>query len=361
MKNIFQKRLDQLSLKINDLGYHGFYISNLTNIRYLTGFTGSAGLLLLVDGTGHFFTDGRYTTQSSNQVKNCKIHIIDSSYFDSINQTKLLDSDNLNIAFESTHISHSSYHGLKQNFNYINWHPTNSIIENIAAVKDQDEIDSLKTAIEITDYVFQKIINEIKAGVTEKYISAKISYLFKTNGAEGDSYESIIASGPNSALPHARPTDRKFQKGDFIVMDFGALYKGYHADMTRTIVVGEASDRHHEIYNIVLESQLAGINVARSGMKCSDLDKACRDVIDAKGYGELFMHSTGHGLGLEVHTLPRITWMNHNNLIENNVITIEPGIYIAGWGGVRIEDDCVILKDSCRPMNGSTKDLVVVD
>ena len=360
MKNIFQKRLDQLSLKINDLGYHGFYISNLTNIRYLTGFTGSAGLLLLVDGTGHFFTDGRYTTQSSNQVKNCKIHIIDSSYFDSINQTKFLDSDNLNIAFESTHISHSSYHGLKQNFNYINWHPTNSIIENIAAVKDQDEIDSLKTAIEITDYVFQKIINEIKAGVTEKYISAKISYLFKTNGAEGDSYESIIASGPNSALPRARPTDRKFQKGDFIVMDFGALYNGYHADMTRTLLIGPATKKHQEIYDIVLESQLHGISTAKEGVPCASVDKACRDIIANNGYADFFNHSTGHGIGLEVHTLPRIHKSNNQLLKSNNVITIEPGIYLPDWGGVRIEDDCLVLEDKCLPLNKSTKELIII-
>ena len=237
----------------------------------------------------------------------------------------------------------------------------NDIIENIAAVKDQSEIDALQTAVDITDRVFDLILPEIKVGVTEKYIAAKISYLFKQEGADGDSYDSIIASGANGALPHATPSENKVKNGDFIVMDFGALYRGYHADMTRTIVVGSASDRHKEIYNIVLESQLAGISYAKSGVKCSDLDKVCRDVIDDKGYGELFMHSTGHGLGLEVHTMPRISWMNNTRLEENNVITIEPGIYIAGWGGVRIEDDCLITKDSCKPMNRSTKDLVIVD
>ena len=360
MNNIFQKRLDKISTTIRDIGYNGFYVTNLTNIRYLTGFTGSAGLLLIIDGIGHFFTDGRYIKQSSDQVKNCTINIIDSNYSDAINKTKLLTANNLNIGFESNHISYSNYNGLIQNFNHIHWVPTSSIIENIAAVKDQDEIDSLKTAIEITDYVFKKIVSKIKAGVTEKYISAKISYLFKTNGADGDSYESIIASGPNSALPHARPTDRKFQKGDFIVMDFGALYNGYHADMTRTVLMGPATKKHQEIYDIVLESQLKGISVAKEGVSCAAVDQACRNIISNHGYADFFNHSTGHGIGLEVHTLPRIHKSNNELLQSNNVITIEPGIYLPDWGGVRIEDDCLITKDTCLPLNKSTKELIII-
>ena len=360
MNNMFQKRLDQVSHKINDLGYDGFYISNLTNIRYLTGFTGSAGLLLIIDGVSYFFTDGRYIKQSSEQVENSKITIIDSSYFEAITQAQLIKQNNLSIGFESEHISFSNYNGLKKNFSHINWHPTNSIVENIASIKDQYEIDSLKTAIQITDYVFEKIISNIKPGVTEKYISAKISYLFKTNGAEGDSYESIIASGPNSALPHARPTDRKFQKGDFIVMDFGALYNGYHADMTRTLLIGPATKKHQEIYDIVLKAQLNGINTAKEGVACSSVDNACRSIIDNNGYADFFNHSTGHGLGLEVHTLPRIHKSNDQLLQSNQVITIEPGIYLPDWGGVRIEDDCLISKDQCIPLNKSTKELIII-
>ena len=358
--SIYQKRLDSLKTIMKSKGYNAFYIANITNIRYLSGFTGSSGFLLVSDSGDHFFSDGRYTEQSKNEVHDYTIHI-------TTNHLKMISEDNLlesgwTMCFEGNHLSYDMYNKIKDIGDMgIEMVAENDIVENIAAVKDQSEIDALQTAVDITDRVFDLILPEIKVGVTEKHIAARISYLFKQEGGDGDSYDPIIASGANGALPHATPSDKKVEKGDFIVMDFGALYKGYHADMTRTIVVGEASDRHHEIYNIVLESQLAGIDVARSGIKCSDLDKACRDVIDAKGYGKLFMHSTGHGLGLEVHTMPRITWMNHNALEENNVITIEPGIYIAGWGGVRIEDDCVILKDACRPMNGSTKELVVVD
>jgi len=355
---IYEKRIERLKSIMKDNDYNAFYTSNITNVRYLSGFTGSSGFLLITDNDDHFFSDGRYTEQSKNEVYNQKIHIT-ANHLKYVNDENLLDPS-WNLCFEGNHLSYDMYNKFKASCNVKELIASTDIVENIAAVKDQSELDALQCAVDITDRVFDIILPEIKAGVTEKHIAARISYLFKQEGGDGDSYDPIIASGPNGALPHATPSDNIVKHGDFIVMDFGALYKGYHADMTRTIVVGEASDKHKEIYNIVLESQLAGIAYAKSGVKCSDLDQACRDVIESKGYGDLFMHSTGHGLGLEVHTMPRISSVNHTLLEENNVITIEPGIYIAGWGGVRIEDDCVIEKESCRPMNRSTKDLVIV-
>jgi len=360
MSSIFINRLNKLYASIEIFGHDGFYITNLTNIRYLTGFTGSAGLLIIYKDESFFFTDGRYIQQSQEQIHDSKITIITSGYFEAIKEQKIFDSHDLNIGFESQHMSFSYYEALSKQLPNINWVPTDSIVENLASVKDSTEIDSLKTAIEITDEVFTKIIPEIKEGVTENYIATRISYLFKMNGAEGDSYESIIAGGPRSALPHARPTDRKFIKGDFIVMDFGALYNGYHADMTRTLVVGKPTSKHNEIYDIVLESNLNGIAKAKAGVPCCDVDFACRSIIENKNYGDFFTHSTGHGIGLEVHTLPRIHKNNESLLKENHVITIEPGIYIPDWGGVRIEDDCLIQKDNCIPMNKSTKELIVV-
>ena len=356
--DIFKNRLEKLKIIMKENGYNAFYISNITNVRYLSGFTGSSGFLLITDEGDHFFSDGRYTEQSKHEIFDYKIHIT-NNHLKEINEKGLLNIK-WHLCFEASHLSFNMYNTIEQQCQVSKLVPTNDIIECIAAVKDQSEIDALQRAVDITDDVFDLIIPEIRAGVTEKQIAARISYLFKDQGGDGDSYDPIIASGANGALPHATPSDKKIENGDFIVMDFGALYKGYHADMTRTVVVGSASDRHHEIYNIVLESQLAGIDYAKSGIKCSELDKACRDVIDDKGYGELFMHSTGHGLGLEVHTMPRIAWTNDTLLEENNVITIEPGIYIAGWGGVRIEDDCLIQQNSCKPMNRSTKELVVV-
>ena len=355
----FNKRVTKLNVQLNKQNLDGIYITNLTNVRYLTGFTGSAGSVLILDNINHFFTDGRYTEQSKEQVKNCKIHIVGSSYFKYIANNNLI-KEKLNIGFESDNLSVSMFNNLYATINNIEWVECVGMVEKIAAVKDQLEIQSLKTAVEITDEVFTQIIPELKIGATEKEISAKISYLFKMNGAEGDSYESIIGSGWLGALPHARPTDKKFEKGDFVVMDFGALYNGYHADMTRTVVIGEASDKHKEIYNIVLESQLAGIKTAKAGVTGAEVDSACRDVISQAGYGDKFIHSTGHGIGLEVHTYPRISSINKEPLLENYVITIEPGIYLEGWGGVRIEDDCLISKNECVPLNKSTKEMLVL-
>ena len=356
-------KIKHIAYVLNITNFQAKYIldlTNMTNIRYLTGFTGSAAILLIINHKSYFLTDGRYIVQSKNEVKNAEIFIIDKSYFETINKDIPLFQSSLSIGFESEHLSFSHYNNLLKQFSKINWEPTNSIIENIASIKDSKEIESLKTAIEITDYVFTQIIPEINMGVSEKHIAAKISYLFKTNGAEGDSYESIIASGVRSALPHARATEKKFEKGDFIVMDFGALYNGYHADMTRTVLIGPPTSKHQEIYDIVLESQLNGINTAKQGVACLEVDKACRSIIQNNGYGDFFTHSTGHGIGLEVHTLPRIHKSNKELLQSNHVITIEPGIYIPDFGGVRIEDDCLIMEDKCLPLNQSTKELIII-
>ena len=355
----YNDRINKLRQALAVEKLDGMYITNLTNVRYLTGFTGSAGSLLILNDEQHFFTDGRYTSQCKDQIKDCKVHIVGSAHYRYIAKNNLI-ADSLLIGFESEHMNVSTYTSLKQLMPLITWFQVEGIIEEIAAVKDMLEINSLKTAIEITDDVFTKIIPELKEGAIERDIAAKISYLFKMNGAEGDSYESIIGSGWLGALPHARPTDKKFEKGDFVVMDFGALYNGYHADMTRTVVIGEATDKHKEIYDTVLQSQNAGIQLARAGVTGAAIDKACRDVIVSAGYGNKFIHSTGHGIGLEVHTYPRISSLNLKPLLENYVITIEPGIYIEGWGGVRIEDDCWIQKNKCLPLNKSTKEMLVL-
>jgi len=353
-------RISTLQQKLGTLNLEGMYITNLTNVRYLTGFTGSAGSLLVLEGEQHFFTDGRYIEQSKSQVKDCKIHIVGSAHYQAIKEKKILPKD-IKIGIEANFVSIGMYGHIQEALPDVVWEKLDDIIGVIAAVKDEHEISSLKTAVEITDTVFTEIIPELKIGATEKNISAKISYLFKMHGAEGDSYDSIIGSGYLGALPHARPTDKEFANGDFVVMDFGALYNGYHADMTRTVVIGEATDKHREIYDIVLASQLAGIKAAKAGITGAELDAVCRNVIVSAGYGDKFIHSTGHGLGLEVHTYPRISAFNNKPLLENYVITIEPGIYLADWGGVRIEDDCWIQKDCCIPLNKSTKELLILN
>ena len=356
---MLDNRIEKLKKKLSSMNLDGMYVTNLTNVRYLTGFTGSAGSVLILENTNHFFTDGRYIEQSKEQVKNCTIHIVGGSHYLEIKKTSII-ANNLLIGIEGESVSINLFDNIQKTLPNVKWEKVQDIIGVIAAVKDKTEIESLKTAIEITDETFKMIIPELKVGAIERDISAKISYLFKTLGAEGDSYDSIIGSGYLGALPHARPTDKAFEAGDFVVMDFGALYNGYHADMTRTVVIGEASDKHKEIYDIVLESQLAGIAKAKAGVTGAEVDHACRSIITKAGYGDKFIHSTGHGIGLEVHTYPRISSLNTQPLLENYVVTIEPGIYIEGWGGVRIEDDCWIQKKQCIPLNKSTKEMLIL-
>ena len=351
------KRIDKVRQEISLKNLDGIYVSNITNVRYLTGFSGSAGSLLILENDSHFFTDGRYTEQVKEQVKNSTIHIVGGTHIEGIDKNNLLKSG-MKIGFESDHTTVTSFNSLQNKLSQISWQPTSSIVELIAAVKDREEIESLKTAIEITDIVFDEILSNIKVGVSENQIAADLSYKFKQHGAEGDSYDPIVASGWRSALPHATPTDKTLENGDFVVMDFGALYNGYHADMTRTVVIGSPNEKHKEIYDIVLKSQLSGIEVARAGVTGAEVDNACRSIIDNAGYKEYFNHSTGHGIGLEVHTLPRLSSINTSPLLENYVVTIEPGIYLPNWGGVRIEDDCWIKSNKCVPMNRSSKELI---
>ena len=359
MRKIYLNRLHNLHQDLNDNNLDAMYITNLTNIRYLTGFTGSAGSVLVLPDKQIFITDGRYIEQSKNQVKEFEIIITNENHLNTIKKGGFLDTIH-SLAFEGQHVSFSQYETIKNTFSSLKLIKTEMIIEHLAAIKDKEEIDSLKTAVEITDQVFLDIMPDLKVGAIEKEISAKISFLFKKHGADGDAYDPIIASGLYAALPHARPSDKKFENEDFVVMDFGALYNGYHADMTRTVVIGKATEKHKEIYQIVLDSQLTGIASAKAGITGKELDTVCRNVIKDSGYGDNFIHSTGHGLGLEIHTYPRISQFNEKKLLENYIITIEPGIYIANWGGVRIEDDCLITKDGCIPFNKSTKEMLVL-
>jgi len=265
----------------------------------------------------------------------------------------------ISLAFESDTVSVASHEKMRNLFPDTKWVGTKMILENLAAVKDESEIEALRTAIEITDTVFAEVLELIKVGVTEKQIALEIAKRY-WQYAEGEAFTTIVASGPNSALPHYEPAERKLQKGDFVTIDTGAKYAGYHADMTRTIVIGEASDKHKEIYNIVKESEQAGVDIAKAGVTCKDVDSATRKVIEDAGYGDKYIHSAGHGIGLEIHTFPRFSQLSEDVLKKNNVMTVEPGIYISDWGGVRIEDDILVGENSSEVLNKTTKELLII-
>ena len=357
--SLIPKRVEKLQERLANESLGGMLVTNLTNVRYLSGFTGSAGSCLILDQKSYFISDGRYLTQSKEQVQDMEIIIDTGSHLQIIKDNDLI-SNGTTLGFEADFLSVNQMNKLRELFPDTQWEATSRFVEEIAAVKDKSELRAIRVAVDITDEVFDQLIPELRIGSVERKVAAKISFAYKILGADGDSYDPIVASGPNSALPHAVPSDREFQDGDFVVMDFGALYQGYHADMTRTVAIGSVTDRHREIYSVVQEAQKRGCEAASAGMSCRELDAVTRDYITEQGYGDYYVHGTGHGLGLEVHTMPRLSQISDDTLLENYVITIEPGIYIPEFGGVRIEDDVIIQNDGCEILNRSTKDLLVL-
>ncbi len=354
---IFENRQNTLKSILAKLGLDGMLISRLSNVRYICGFTGSAGSCLITPNDNYFITDGRYMEQSKNEVKGFKRYIDYGTHIEIAQKNKLI-SKGLKLALESDFLSVSLYNQLTELFPENKWESTKMILENIAAVKDESELEALRTAVEITDNVFDEVLQFFKVGIAEKEIALELGMRFKKYG-EGEAFSSIVASGPNSALPHAQPSERKLKQGDFVVVDAGAKYAGYHADMTRTVVIGKVTEKHREIYELVKKSQQAGIDAAQAGVACKVVDDATRNVIADAGYGNKFIHSTGHGIGLEVHTSPRLSQQSEEILKENNVVTIEPGVYLTGWGGVRIEDDIVVKKDGNDVLNKTSKELMI--
>ncbi len=355
--NYNESRIKAVRNSLDEGGLSAIYITNLTNVRYLSGFNGSAGSCFISDKGAYFISDGRYGTQSKEQVHDMEIIISNKPHIETL-VSKGIISGTQKIAFEADELSVNSLTQLKLIASQCQWVETTQLVEKIAMVKDKSEISAMRTAVQITDAVFEQIIPEVRPGATEQEIAAKIPFACKMMGAECESFPPIIASGENSALPHAKPTERKIEVGDFVVLDFGAKYDGYHADMTRTIVMGNATDKHSEVYDVVYEAQKLGCEATIDGIACKEIDAICRGHINNQGYGEFFNHSTGHGLGLEIHTNPRFSPLSNDKVFENYLMTIEPGIYLPNFGGVRIEDDVLIKKDGCEILNNSPKELL---
>ena len=350
-------RITRLRRRFRSLGVANFLVSRLSNVRYLCGYTGSNGLLLVTRRNVYFLTDGRYTFQANQEVKGAEIFIIKKSFIEEF-------MSNRNIRFrgcvgiESQYMTVSIYQTFQRTFPKSELITTTDVVEKLASVKNTDEIDAIRRAVAITDRVFESILEEIKPGVSEMDIAMEITYRHKKFGAEKDAFQPIVASGPRSALPHGIASNRKIKKGDFVTLDIGCIVDGYPSDMTRTIVVGKASDRHKEIYRIVQKAQQRGVEAVRAGAKCSDVDGVARRFITKAGYGDNFTHSLGHGLGLEVHAHPRLAAISPDRLKAGMTVTVEPGIYIEGFGGVRIEDDLIVKDDGAEVLNRSPRDLI---
>lgn len=352
------KRVENLRNLFPSHEVDGVLITKAENRRYITGFTGSSGFVVISKERNILITDFRYIEQAQEQAPD--FQIVDGSK-DMVAKTKeIVDELGIkNLGFEIMGLSYHEYQEFEKKLsNITEMKPLEGIVEKLRVVKDEDEIALLQKAAEIADAAFDHILTVIKPGMSELEVSLELEYFMKKQGSSKNAFDIILASGPRSSLPHGIASNRIIQPNEFVKMDFGATYQGYHSDITRTVVVGEANDKMLEIYNIVKIAQQNVLDNIKAGMNTAEVDALARDIIAEHGYGDNFGHGLGHGVGLEIHEGPRVGSKDPVVLEENMVITVEPGIYIPQFGGVRIEDDIVIKKDGCRILTTSPKELI---
>lgn len=327
--------------------------------RYLVDFeTGDAGTLVITADDAYFIIDGRYIEAAEAAVKSAKVVLQDKLY----EQVADLLGSAKNIAVQSE-LTCRKLEQMREKLPNAVITPCEAIdkeLELMRSVKTKAEVDNIIAAQRISEIAFDHILGFIREGVTDLEIAAELEYIMRKNGAEGLSFETIAVSGEMSSMPHGVPTARKVRPGDFITMDYGALINGCHSDMTRTVALGYATDKMKEVYNTVLAAQNASLAVLKAGIDCKDGDKAARDVIAAAGYGDCFTHSTGHSVGYEIHEWPNISSLSQDKLSEGNVVTVEPGIYLPGEFGVRIEDMALITDSGCVNLTNAKKELIIL-
>jgi Xaa-Pro aminopeptidase len=318
----------------------GLLVTSLANIRYLTGFSGSSGLLFVTQREAVFITDFRYQTQVRDEIGDIARVAIESQSLWTGLWTHLAQIANVTVAgFESAHLLHRDFQRLLENGARWQWRPTVDLVETLRERKDAAEVELIRQAAGVATRALGHTFEQVRVGMRETAVAGILEKALRDEGSEGFPFATIVASGPRSALPHAHSSAREIAKGDFLLIDFGAEVGGYCADVTRTAVVGRASEEQRGFYDVVrVANERASENV-RAGMTGRDADALARDYIQQRGFGDLFGHSLGHGLGLEVHEAPRLARTAEGALAEGAVVTIEPGIYRPDWGGVRIEDD----------------------
>lgn len=331
-------------------------IKDETTIRYVTGFSGDSSLFYLDRYKGVLITDGRYTEQAKHEMKMFQVLEYTGSIWAAAAE---LAKDANVVGFDGACFTYTDYMGLKALLGEDTCMQSLDF-SGIRQIKDNKELEMMVTAARIADEAFFKLLDDIKPGRTERSLAGRLEYYMRALGSEKVSFDTIVASGVRSALPHGMASDKVIEVGDFITFDFGAVYKGYHSDMTRTVVLGMARDWHKEIYTVVQEAQYKGMKAARTGMTGRELDAIVRDCINACGYGDYFVHGLGHGVGLEIHELPHINKRGNAKLETGMIFTIEPGIYIPGKGGVRIEDTVVLTEDGAKALNGVKKQLIEI-
>lgn len=332
-------------------------ITNLNNIYYLSLFDGTTATLLHTKEEKYIFVDSRYYEQAKKQTDGYIVILIKfNNLYDILNN--IIIEKNIKILGFENQINYSEYEIL---FNKLNVQQKAISLKNIREIKNESEISIIKKACEITDRAFEHILKFIKVGLSENDINVELQKFILDNNATGLAFKTIVASGVRSSLPHGVATNKLIENNDFITIDFGIIYNGYCSDITRTFAIGNnLNDKLVEIYNVVKEAQQLAINAIKPGVKAKDIDFIARNFIEKAGYKEYFNHGLGHGIGLDIHEEPYINSSSNSILEENHIITIEPGIYIPGLGGVRIEDDILVTKDGCISLTKADKNLIIL-
>jgi Xaa-Pro aminopeptidase len=356
------ERLDRLRAELVVAGIDALLVTRLPNVRYLTGFTGSAGMLLVRPDSAVFVTDGRYGEQSRTQLDAAGVVATVEIRTTVAEQRAVLAAAAVGasrIGLEDHGVTWAQQRELAEAFGPTELVPAGTIVEELRRVKDAGEIDRIAAACAIADDAFASLLPRLAEGPTEREFALALEFAMRERGASHMSFDPIIAAGPNGAMPHSRPSDRPIDHHELIVCDFGCVVDGYCSDMTRTVSVGDPGPDARRLYDLVLASQQAGRAAVGFGVECREVDRICRDVISDAGYGEAFSHGTGHGVGLEIHEAPRVAAAAAGTLLVGDVVTVEPGVYLPGVGGVRIEDTVVVTASGSRPLTHTPKDLML--
>ena len=338
-------------------------LTNLANGRWLTGFSGSAMVVVLTADDLLVITDGRYATQAPAELSAAGVEgrvVIANRGGEQQEAAAGAVAGLGRIALEAENVSWSRYRKFAGEwFAGAELVPSTGVIERLRRRKSPEEVARVAAAAAVADGALAEVLPRLAERPTEGEVAAELDHLMRRGGASGSAFDTIVAAGENSALPHARPGPRRIEPGDLVVIDFGAIIDGYRSDMTRTVCVGEPRPPGGRVYEVVRESQQAGVDIVAAGVSCADVDAVCREVIGDAGWGEAFLHSTGHGVGLDIHEAPSLSSRSDEVLAAGEIVTVEPGIYLAGSGGVRIEDTVVVTDDGCRRLTSSPKTLVV--
>jgi Xaa-Pro aminopeptidase len=351
-------RFKKIRRALHSAGADSLLETHLPNIYYLCGFSGDSAALLVDGASATLFTDGRFTIQAREETHGVRVHIHKGPLLEAVGK-HLRARRRGRVSVSPSRLTLAGWKLLrKEAGSHLKWIAVDGLVENLRAVKDASEIERIREAARLGSEVMEETIRLIRPGVTELDVAAEIGYRMRRKGASGESFEAIVAAGPRSALPHARPTSRQIGKNELVVLDLGAILRRYCSDLTRTVYVGKAPARVRQWYRAVLEAQAAARDAVKSGASCGSVDAAARNVLQRKGLGRYFVHSTGHGIGLEIHEDPRIARDQKLLLETGNVVTLEPGVYVEGVGGIRIEDDALVTPRGCEILTTAPREFL---